>query len=82
MTEGSDNPKQFRARMFRFIWSNADALALYMGGISTDNFYQWERGIRPIPGVRARQIDEFSNGAFSKHRIRPDIFGPPPAQAA
>ena len=82
MAESGDNEKAFRKRLFRFIWGNADALALYMGGISTDNFYQWERGLRPIPGARARQIDEFSGGAFSKYRIRPDIFGPPPARAA
>lgn len=77
-----DDERLFRKQMFQFIAQNAGALAQYMGGISTDNFYQWQRGLRPIPPLRARQIDEFSEGQFSKHRIRPDIFGPPSVRAA
>ena len=77
-----DGAAAFRKRLFRFIWAHSDALSIYMGGISTDNFYQWERGLRPIPALRARQIDEFSNGLYSRHRLRPDIFGPPPWRGA
>jgi len=30
-------------------------------------------------GVLARRLDEASNGAISRHSLRPDIFGPSPA---
>lgn len=33
-------------------------------------------------GALARRLDEESGGLVSRHELRPDIFGEPPAQAA
>jgi len=44
--------------------------------------YQISRGHKLPSAKMARRLDEASNGAVSRHELRPDIFGPVPDAAA
>ena len=51
----------------------ADALNIKSPSIS-----EW-RARQRVPVERCVQIERATNGAVSRHDLRPDIFGPPPA---
>lgn len=40
---------------------------------------QWVQGSRPVPPERCRAIEDATRGAVTRYDLRPDIFGPPPA---
>jgi len=42
--------------------------------------YQISRSHQRPSAKLARRLDEASNGAVSRHELRPDIFDPPPPQ--
>jgi DNA-binding transcriptional regulator YdaS (Cro superfamily) len=44
-------------------------------GLSREAVRKWKR----VPGECCIRIEEHTNGDFSRYGLRPDIFGPPPA---
>lgn len=57
------------------------ALGEALGGYTQNAIHQAQKVGRVSPAM-ARRLDEWSNGEFSKHDLRPDIFGPAPEGAA
>jgi DNA-binding transcriptional regulator YdaS (Cro superfamily) len=55
----------------------ADALGVHQSLIS-----QWINGSRPIAPMKAKAIEEATNGAVKRHELRPDIFDAPGQGAA
>lgn len=45
-------------------------------GIRSPTVSQWKSGARPVPPRFVIAIETASNGAVSRHDLRPDIFGP------
>lgn len=52
-----------------------------LGGYSQNAIYQAQKAGRVSPRMALR-LDEWSHGEFSKHMLRPDIFGVLPSEAA
>lgn len=40
---------------------------------------QWESGDVTVPAERMAAIEKVTDGAVTRHDLRPDVFGPPPA---
>lgn len=51
------------------------ALGEALGGYTQNAIHQAQKVGRVSPAM-ARRLDEWSNGEFSRHDLRPDIFGP------
>lgn len=51
-------------------------------GVSQGLVWQWLDGRTRITAERAIEIDEKTNGEITKADLRPDIFGPAPAEQA
>lgn len=45
-------------------------------GIKRQAFYQWNR----VPAERVLEIERATNGAVTRHQLRPDLY--PPEEAA
>ena len=48
-------------------------------GVKTSAVRHWTNGIRTIPAERVIAVEKATG--VSRHHLRPDIFGPPPAEA-
>ena len=46
-------------------------------GVSPQAVNQWVSGSRPVPPKHALKIESLTG--VSRHALRPDVFGPPPA---
>lgn len=46
-------------------------------GVSPQAVNQWVAGTRPVPPKHALKIEGLTG--VSRHLLRPDVFGPPPA---
>lgn len=49
-------------------------------GVTLAMWSRWETGARRIPAERVTDIERITG--ISRHNLRPDIFGPKPAEAA
>lgn len=49
-------------------------------GVSPQAVNQWVAGSRPVPPKHALKIESLTG--ISRHELRPDVFGPPPANDA
>lgn len=51
-------------------------------GITPAAVNQWVRGLRPVPAERCRAIEAATAGVVTRYDLRPDVFGPAPANDA
>ena len=51
-------------------------------GVSTALVTHIETGRRQIPAEKAIEYERRLGGAVTRYQLRPDIFGPPPSEAA
>lgn len=51
-------------------------------GVSQPFASQMSRGVRPLPSTRVLALEAACAGAVTRHELRPDVFGPPPAKGA
>lgn len=49
--------------------------------VSQGLVWQWESGRQRVTAERAIEIETATNGAVTRHDLRPDIFGPVPELA-
>jgi DNA-binding transcriptional regulator YdaS (Cro superfamily) len=47
-------------------------------GVTLPMWSRWERAMRDVPAVRVLDIE--AKTGISRHDLRPDVFGPAPAQ--
>lgn len=45
-------------------------------GVTQGAVWQWLNGYQRITAERAIEIERVTQGAVSKHELRPDVFGP------
>lgn len=48
-------------------------------GITVQAVYKWEKSERGVPIEHCRVIEDATNGAVTRHDLRPDIFDAPVA---
>lgn len=57
--------------------SQADFAALLVDPPATQSLIShWEAGRVKVPAERVAQIEAATNGAVTRHDLRPDVFGP------
>lgn len=43
--------------------------------------WQWKEGMRKVPADRVLAIETATGGQVTRYELRPDVFGPAPAQS-
>lgn len=51
-------------------------------GVTPQAVNQWIQAKRPVPAQHCIGIEQATNGTVTRHDLRPDVFGPPPANDA
>lgn len=48
-------------------------------GVTPQAVNQWVLGTRPVPAQHCLAIEQATAGKVTRHDLRPDVFGPAPA---